>query len=501
MGNGSSIKINIPRLKMKVRGNPEEENTGDGYDSISSLQSLKHRNQIKMYKCDFRSDVASDEDRGFSSLTAVPNCQISSVLDPKLAEKCSQFSSLAMLANKHSHMLGLKTSENCSHFSSLAHFAKKHLSAALKPQQPSEKSSHFSLPARFANEHSSSVHDLSSEGSNFSSLAQLANKHNKVFKQQTSVDDNGVSSLADLANRHLKSKIQAEKHILTLSELASQCQQVQREDCVSSLVGPFSQQLKIHKDLKTSDRKHVKEFRKLEKVQSVSCSSNEYVDLNKCPVFSPGNRNSVSIGQESMLPVVQRFDNLATDLHISKTESEMEVSEIMGEVVRDCEMPLDTSLNATPVEHSSVIRTPSEEDIETDWEIDLTPALISPGSRSSQLSANSEPKIVDWKLEDVEQEVLIDIVPLETLELIYFDASSKILNQKLPGHKKRSQFGSILCRKWKQLPTPCIAPRKQSLNGIICFSFNTDSPDDTVSKHGIRKWNIRRTSVYERKCH
>jgi hypothetical protein len=484
MGNGSSIRLNIPRLKVKVRNNSEEENVRDGCDV--SLQSLKHQNQNKMNGCDFPCDLASDEDGSFSSLSEVANKQISSMLEPELSEESSQFSSLAMLANKHSKMLKSKLSDDCGHFSSLAHLAKKHLTEALEPQL-SEKSNYFSLLAKLENKQSSNVHDLSSEGNNFSSLAQLADRHNKVTKLQASDNDN-ISSLAKLASRRLKSEIQAEEQFLTLAELASQRQQVQREDSVSSLIDLASQQLKIHEDLKASDMRHVKEFKRLQKVKSISYSPIEYVDLKTCLVFSPGNISSASAGQESVFPVAQRFDNLATGSQTSNTGSEKKVSEMMGKLVRNCETPLDTSSKVTAVEHSSVVRTLSEEEIEMDYEIDLTHALISPGSKSSKSSANLEPKIMDWKLQDTEEEELDDIVQHETPEsTLDFDAGLKILNHKLPNQKKRSKFGRILCRKWKHLPTPCIAPREESLNKIVCFSFNTDSPDDTILKHRRRK--------------
>jgi hypothetical protein len=151
--------------------------------------------------------------------------------------------------------------------------------------------------------------------------------------------------------------------------------------------------------------------------------------------------------------------------------------------IMDCKLQ-----EVTAVEHCSVVTTLSEEETEMDYEIDLTHALISPGSKSSQVHENSEPKIMDWKLQDKEQEELDDIVQHETPEWkLDFDASLNILNCKLPNQKKRSGFGRILCSKWKLLPTSCTAPREESLNKIVPFSFNTDSPDDKILKLHRRK--------------
>jgi hypothetical protein len=320
------------------------------------------------------------------------------------------------------HPQDYKSSDDCSHFSELADLAKNHVSQAIETQ-------------------------LSSEATNFSSLAQLSERHNKVNKLQ--VTDNDISSLAQLASRHRKSKIQAKKQFFTLTELASHHQ------------------------------------------------------------------------QESVFPAQQSVDNFARGSQNSNTGSKKKVSDTMGslektvseeEVETDCEIDLTHALispgskssqlhensepkimdcklqEVTAVENCSVVETLSEEEIEMDYKIDLTHALISPGSKSSQLHENSEPKIMDWMLHDVEQEELDDIVQHETPEWTSdFDASSKILNRKLPNQKKRSDFGRILCRKLKQLSTTCIAPREESLNKIVPFSFNTDSPDDKIFKLRRRK--------------
>lgn len=488
MGNGSSSKLNIPRLRLKVRNNSEEEIIKDRCGNVSFLQSLKHHNQVKMNNCDFPSDLASDEGGSFSSLSEFAKKRVSSVPEPKIAEESSNFSSLAMLANKHSEMLESKLYDDCSHFSSLAHLAKKHLSETLEPQPPSEKSNRFSFSAKLANKHSSDANDLlPSEGNHFSSLAQLADRHNKETKLHATGNDN-ISLLAKLASRRLKSEVQTQEQFLAQAEVESQCEQVKMEDSVLSLADLVSQQLKVHEDLKTSDVRHMKELKRLQKVEPVSCSPNEYVDLETCLVFSTGNRRSVSAGKEPGVPVGQRFDNLATGLQTQNSGSEKKVLKMMSELDSYYETPFDTSFGVAAVEHNSVNRTLTEEENEMDWEIDLTHALISPGSKSLRSSAKPEPKIVDSKLQDTEQEVLSDIVLHETPELsLNLDVSLKIFNQKLPNHKKRSQFGRILCRKRKQLPIPYIALRKESLNKIVCFSFNTDSPDDIVLKHRRRK--------------
>jgi hypothetical protein len=76
-----------------------------------------------------------------------------------------------------------KSSDDCSHFTELAHLAKNHVSQAIEAQLSSS-------PAKLENKHSSNMHDLLSKGTNFSSLAQLADRHSKVTKLEASDKDN-----------------------------------------------------------------------------------------------------------------------------------------------------------------------------------------------------------------------------------------------------------------------------------------------------------------------
>jgi hypothetical protein len=489
IGNGSAIKVNISVPKINVRNDSEKQNITDGYDYVSSLQSLRLQNQVKTKTCDLVSD-----DSSFLSLAEVANKQTSRVLEPIPAEENSHFSSLAKSASKHSKMMEPKLLEECSHFSSLAKLANRQLSEALEPQ-PS-KSNCFSSLAQFANKHSLEEHDMSSEGNSFSSLAQLADRHKKVTKLQVSEDDNNFSSLSELANKHSKSEIQAKEQFLTLAELASQHQQVQKLDSISSLADLASHHFKVHGELKTSGSRHVKDSTQLQKAKPVSCSPNGYMNLKMCLPFSHENESSALAGQESVSPMVKRFgNNLAMDPKTLETGSRREgaelflVSEMIGELVIDYGTSVDNSSDVTGVESSPVVRTLSEEENEIDWEIDLTHALMPPGSKTSQLSATSKPKVMDWKLQDMEQEVPVDVVVHETPEFILdFYANLKILNKKLSNCKKKSSpFGRTLCRKWKRVPTYYTVPRKQSLGKIVYFTFNTDSPDDTILKQLRRK--------------
>jgi hypothetical protein len=432
--------------------------------------------------------LASVEGHSCSSLFAVTDKEISRSLEPK--EDSSRFSSLALLGSKNAEVLISKSSSDCGHFSSLAHLAEKHLSEALEQQQPPVKSCYFSPQPKLANKYSSDVHGVSSDLNGFSSLIQLADRHNKAKELRASGNDN-ISSLTKLANSHLNSQIQAAGQALTLAEVASHYQLAQKEDSISSLVDLASQQLKIHEDPKSSDTRHVKKF---QKAKHISCSLNEDVNLKKCVVFSPANESSMSTGKESVLPVAHKLDSLGTGLQTSKTKSERKgygvftFPGMVSELVTNCETSVDTGSHVVDVEHNSVDRTLSEEESEMDWEIDLTPALMSPGSRNSQSSKNGGPNVMDSELKYVEQGTHVDDDLQATPELrLEFDASLKILNQNLPNRKRRSQFGRILCMKWKQLSTPYIAPRRQSLSTISRFTFNTDSPDDIILKHQRRK--------------
>jgi hypothetical protein len=453
----SSITLNIPRLKLKVRRDSEKENGADGYNCISSLQALKLEPQVMMHKCDFQNDRASDECNGSVSLGIVAERHGSRVLEPQALKESSQFSSLAQLANKHSsEAVKLKLSEH----------------SCLSPL------------TQHANKHVSKVHDLSLQENNFSSLSQLAERHNKMTKLRMSDEVNNFPSLSKRVNRQ-ELEVQAEEHVMTLQELASQRQQVQSEGSVSCLADLAVQHLKGQEVTKASDSTCIKEAERLRNVKPVSCSENECADLKTCLVFSPGNEVLESSGHEVVLSVDQRFDyNLARG---SQTESERKwaelsvMSEKMGELVVDGETSLEVGSNVASVKPSPVGRTQSEEESEVNWEIDLTWALMSPGSKTTESFSNLKPTVADLQLNDVEERVPGDIVLCEAPEVrLDFDASFKILNLKLPLTKKTSSFGRTLCRKWKKLPTPYTVPRKQSLGKIAVFTFDTISPDDKV---------------------
>jgi hypothetical protein len=497
----SFIKLNIPRFKVKATNDSDKGNITDGYYVFFS-QSRKLQNKVKTN--DSPRDVASGEYNSLS-LTEVPERQTSIVQEPKSSEESNQFSSLAQLANRHSKILKPKSSEESNQFSSLAQLANRH-SKILKPNS-SEESNQFSSLAQLANRHSktmepksseetnhfSSIGQLankqSSEGQNSSSLAQLANIYDKMTKPHASDEDNNFCSLVKLANMHSGSEVQANGQLSTQAELTSQHQQVQREDAISLLTSLLSLHLKVDENETSSNRGHIVETERAQKVEPISCSRNAYVDLKTCFVFSPENETMASTEQEAISPVVQRSDNLATCSQASDIGSNSKriklcpVSEKTDELVRDCGTSSDSS-STIRAEPGPVVRTVSEEENEFDWEIDLTNALISPGSKTSQISPNSKPKVTGWKLQDLEGEVPSDTAMDETSEIMLdFDLSLTILNQKLPIHKRKSPFGRTLCRKWKRLPTPYVPPQKQSLGKLVRFAFNTVSPDDKILRH------------------
>ena len=446
--NRSSITLNIPRLKLKVRNDSEKENDADGYNCDSSLQSLKLKNQITMRECDFKCDRASDECDSPLSLAIDAERWGSSMLETQVLKTSSQFSSLAQLANKHSsEAVKLKLSE-CSRLSPLTQCGNKHITK---------------------------LHDQSLQESNFSSLAQLAERHNKMTKLQMSGEGNNFPSLSKLVNRR-ELAVQAEG-VVTLQELASQHQQVQSKDCVSCLADLASQHLKVHEEMRASDRTHVKGAERLLNLKPVYCSTNEYVDLKAHRTFAPGNKMSESVDQ--------KFDyNLAGGSQAGNEGRGAEfsvISEKMGELMIGCETSLEMGSNVTAVEQNTAVGLQSEEESEVNWEIDLTWALMPPGSKSTESFLNLKPKVTDLQINDAEQRVPDDVVPHEASEVrLDFDASFKILNLKLPLIKKKSSFGRTLCRKWKTLSTPYTVPRKQSLGEVAVFTFDTVSPDDKI---------------------
>jgi hypothetical protein len=453
----SSIALNIPRLKPKVRSDSEKENDADGYNCVSSLQCLKLKNQVAVRECDFQYDRASDECKSPLSLAVDAERQGSRVFDPQTLQAGSQFSSLAQLANKHSsEAVKLKLSErNC-----------------------------LSPLTQFANERVTKAHDQSLQESNFSSLAQLAERHNKVTKLQMSDEGNNFPSLSKLGNGQ-ELEIKAEEYVMTLQELALQHQQVQSKDSVSCLADLASQHLKVHEEMRAADRTHVQGAERLLNLKPASRSTNECVDLRACLTLSPGNKLSDSSGHDVVASVDQKFDrNLAGG---SQTGSEGKgaelsvIAEKMGDLMIDCETSLEMGSNITGVEQNPVVGPRSDEESEVNWEIDLTWALMSPGSKNTESFSDLKPRVTDLQLGDAEQGVPSDDVPCEASEVMLdFDASFKLLNMKLPLIKRKSSLGRTLCRKWKKLYTPFTVPRKQSLGKVVVFTFDTASPDDKV---------------------
>jgi hypothetical protein len=465
----SYINLNIPGFQVKARNDSEKEYIANGY-CVSLLQSVK----IRTSDSDSPHDTASGEYNSSPSLTEVPKRKTSIMQEPKSSEASCQFLSLAQLTKEHSKILEPKSSEEGSQFSSLAQLANRH-SKTMVPKS-SKESSQFSPLVQFANKHSllEADNQLSEERS-FSSLAQLANRHGKVTKLHASDEDNNFSSLQKLANMHSGSEMQADGQPSPQVELKSQHQRVHRKDSITSLTDSLSQHLKVDENKVTGNGRHIMETKTAQKTGQIFCSQNGYVDFKTC----------LPAEQEPVSPVAQRCDDLATcclqdsDIGIKSKRTKLFLaSEKTDELARDCGTTSGFS-SSVKVENSPVVRTPSEESNEMDWEIDLTNALISPGSKISK------PKVTGCKLQEVEQEVPTDSsTVLETSELMLdFDLGSTILNLKLPNRKRKSPFGRTLCRKWKRLRTPYIPPQKQNLGKIVRFTFNTLSPDDKILEH------------------
>jgi hypothetical protein len=458
----SSITLNIPRLKMKIRSDSEKENDADGYSCVSSLQCLKLKNQVRMDECDFQYDRASDEYKSPLSLAVDAERQGSRVFEPQALQASSQLSTLAQLANKHSsEAVKLKLSER----------------SCLSPL------------TQCANRHVTKVHYQSLQENNFSSLAELAERHNKVTKLQMSDEGNNFPSLSKLANRQ-ELEVKKEERVMTLHEIVSQHQQVQSKVSVSCLADLASQHLKVHDEMRASDNTHVREAERLLNLKPASCSTNEYVDLKACLTLSPRNKLSESSGHELVLSVDQKFDyNLTGGSQTGSEGKGAELSVIskkMGELMIDCETSLEMGSHVTAVKQNQVVRTQSDEESEVNWEIDLTCALMSPGSKSTESFSNLKPKVTDLQ-HDTDQIVPGDIL-CEAPEVgLDFDASFKIINLQLPLIKRKSSFGRTLCRKWKKLSTPYTVPRKESLGKVVIFTFDTLSPDDKILAYRRRK--------------
>jgi hypothetical protein len=291
--------------------------------------------------------------------------------------------------------------------------------------------------------------DSSEEGTQFSSLAQLADRHTKLMETKSSDGGSQFSSLSQLADRH--TRIMETKSSDEGSQFSSLSQLADRHspDC-----------LRVAENQVTSNGKYRMGTETKWGTGQISCFQNGYVGPKTGFMCPSGTETMGSAEQEPVSPVVWR---LTTCLPASDIGSIGTTSDSFSRM----------AVGPTPVA--------SEEEIEMDLEIDLTHALILPGSKPSQIFANLEPEPTDWKLEDAEDEVRSDADALESSQLMMdFDLIATVLNQKLPSHKRRSHFGRTLCRKWKQLPTPYIPPPKQSLGTVVRFAFNTLSPDDQI---------------------
>jgi hypothetical protein len=366
-----------------------------------------------------------------------------------------------------------------SRFSSLAQLANKHSSEAVRPKL--SELSCLSPLTQFANKHVPKVHDQSSLESNFSSLAHLAERH-KVTKPQTSDERDDFLSLPKLGNRQVM-EVPAEEHVMTLQELALQHQQAQSADSVSCLADLASQHLKVRKEVKASDRARVQGAERLPNLKPASGCTDECVDLRAC-LTSPGDKLSEPSGHDLVVSGDQKFDcSVAGGTQTGSEGKGAElcvIAEKMGDLTIDREASLETGSDVTAVGHRLVAGPQNDEESEVNWEIDLTGALMSPGSKSTELFSNLKRDVADLQLSDAEQSVPGD-VPREASEFtLDYDASLKILKMKLSLTKRKSLLGRTLCRKWKKLYTPYTVPRKQSLGKVVPFTFDTASPDDKV---------------------
>jgi hypothetical protein len=312
----------------------------------------------------------------------------------------------------------------------------------------------------------------SEESSQISSLAQLANRHLKTMEPKSSEESSQFSSLAQLASRHSKitepKSSEESSHFSSLVQFAKKCSllevdnQLSEGHSFSSLAQLANRNGKVTK-LQASHEDN--NFSSLQKLANMHSGSEMQANGQLSPQVELASQHRVH-RKDSISSLT---DSLSEHLKVDENKTD--------ELARDCGTAsgLGSSRRA---ENRPVVRTPSEESNEMDWEIDLTNALISPGSKASK------PKVTGCKLQEVEQEVPTDSIMLETSELMSdFELSSTILNRKLPNRKRKSPFGKTLCRKWKQLRTPYIPPQKQDLGKIVRFTFNTLSPDDNRLEH------------------
>jgi hypothetical protein len=485
---------------VKGRNDSVKENVTAGY-YVSLLESLKPQNQIKTSDCDSPHDMASGEYNSLSS-TEIPKRQTTVSRELKSSEESSQFSSLAQLADRHSKKLEPKSSEDSNQFSSLAQLAGRH-SKKLEPKS-SEESNQFSSLAQLADRHLKILESKSSDNrSQFSSLAQLGKRHLKILKPESSKECSHFSSLVQFANKrsletdHQSSEGHSSSSFAQLADRYGKVTQlcVRHGDTNLSTLkladthsGPqtklTSQHQRVCKDFSshhleaaenkaTNSGRRVMETERAQRTGQISCSQTGYVGSKTSSLFP----STGSTEQEAISPAVWK----TTRTQASDAESDLfSVPHRTGEPVRDYGATSDSGSSAG-VEPSPVVRTLSEEETEMDLEIDFTNALISPGSRTSQKSVNFKPEITCWELDDVEEGVPSDTAMFDTSQFtLDLNFTSSILNQKLPSHKRKSPFGRTLCRKWKRLPTPYIPPQKQGLGTVVCFAFDTISPDDRI---------------------
>ncbi|XP_069701676.1 uro-adherence factor A isoform X1 [Periplaneta americana] len=540
--NESSPKLNIPKLKMKVRNDSEKENFTEENDNVSTVKLMDLQSQGKTKEYDSPLDLTFDDD---------------GLLELQPLDECVHFSSLTQLAGKHSAKLQystlvehgnmdlkkLNTEQETGSFSSLAELASRN-----SQKQATQETGCVSSLAELAN--TNLQKQEAQETGYVSSLVQLANRNSQ--KLQAAEETSHASSLAELSSKQLTEQLEEDSQLSSLAELAKKCSlsvlesQSPKKETVVSFIEPATARVRklelqsldgIHfsslstenltemespegdtnfsslaglanKHSKSSETKlqsscHFSSLTELatkhqhvnkqDQISSLSELASQHLRIfemnNSDPcvkaMMKSKRTQSDSTGELDLTTCLVSSTDHNTLLSRQESDVKMDtlthtVSEMLNEDMQDYESTsIESNSNISTAESSLAIRSVSEE-ADVDWEIDLTCALTSPSSRSSKTTLKSKPVLTDWNLHGLELEIS-DEIPEFKLD---FDVSLKIVNQILPLRKKiPSPFGRILCRKWKPLSIPytTTTPRKQSIGKIIHFPFTTPSPDDKIN--------------------
>ena len=528
-GHETARKLNIPKLKFKVRNDSEKENFEDENDLVLSLQSQK---QIPEVGCG--SAVEYNQFSMLSQLASgnqklnVSNNMISSPVSPEV-EESNVFSPLAQLANKHSvKSQSLDKSNNfsslsqlstkiqsslpCDNITSLTQLTKKptyapevihqegctslfeirkltevdstsqiqyrnkNFSESLK-KQLSRESTDIS-PSDLSEKCSfQSVEQETSEGSgSFSSLSQLANQHSKKLKTLSFKGDNKFSSLTELGNKYA-SRVKEHVNEVKFSSLTD-LENGHTDNSVLSLTDLALRNLNLSDGTKVIPNENINK----QELGSLSASSNETIDLTSCLLSSPSQSTKNAVPQKNMQHLKKCESLVKSRSKCFNFENEDQISKNCFEssVMNSSEALQNKSLHV-----SSHLGESGNDETEDNWVIDLTSALQSPSSKVSQpeIKSKDKPKVSFSNVIDVECSINLLLEDPNDF-ILDFKESSAILEKDLTKFRKPStSFGKIICKKWKSLSKPYIISRKLSYGKLVHFTFNTPSPDDVIKSH------------------